>query len=706
LAVAGTHDPTDRDAAQPRPASLESAVITIDSSGTIVFASEAIEAAFGYSPSEIVGQRITRLIPERYRHLHEAVFDNGLSTAPPWLSSNRLEVPALRRDGSEFTVEISMGECEIGGARFFTGTLRDVEEERRSIDRVHASEQYYRQLFESSVAGVYRVGFDGVIHDVNEAMARILGYRRDELVGQRAQSVYFDVTAREDWMGRLLEQGSLTNFVLELRRKDGSRVWTLENCSIVEDALTGERAVLGTAIDITERKELEERLERMAYRDPLTGLPNRRMLQAMVENAIARASRDGGRVAFLYIDLVRFKRINDVLGHTAGDQVLREVARRFGSQVRATDTLARVGGDEFALLVVSAKDIEAAKAPGLKIRECLARPFVVEGESFHLDARIGVAMYPDHAVSFDELLSHADLALYQPGMGDGEIAVYRPVDLRHSRADLMLEERFRDALARQEFELYYQPIFKLPEREPIGVEALTRWRQDDGRVVGADQFISIAEQTGLIRQLDRWALYTAVRQMRRWLAAESPTPRWIALNLTPSAFDDSEFPELVSTVLEEEGVPGTRVALEVTERLTMRDPARALQVLTRLRDLGLRIVVDDFGRGQSSLAYLKDFPVDALKIDRSFVGRVGQDSTHERLVEGIVALCNQLGIQLIAEGVESARQLEWLETHGCGFAQGYHLVHPVPAGLVPQVFGGRSYDASAPLVAFADDSTN
>lgn len=688
---------SERDAGSVTPVVGEAAVVTVDRSGRIVFAGPGVTDVFGWLPLELVGQPMSVLVPERFRGRHGRALARFLDADAPVLDWTRLELPGLRRDGRELAAELILAAYEAEGSRFVTATIRDLDRRRPLTDELGTSERYYRQLFESNVAGVYRVGIDGRVHDVNAAMAKMLGYTIEELEGLGAHKVYFDVTDRDDWLRRLLDQGALTNFVLKLRRKDGTHVWTLENCSVMTDPATGERTILGTAIDISERKALEERLERMAYYDPLTGLPNRRMLQIMATKAIARAGREGHTVALLYVDLVRFKRINDILGHSAGDQVLREVANRFGGFVRATDTLARVGGDEFALLLVSAGNVEAALAPGKKIRESLARPFVIDNQTFHLDARIGIAAYPDHAISFDELLSHADLALRQPAVADGEIAIYRPMDIRHSRADLVLEERFREALRNDEFELHYQPIFQLPGRQPIGTECLTRWVQSDGQRVRADRFISIAEQTGLIRQLDRWALRTALRQLRTWSETRSSSPRWVALNLTPSTFDDTEFPTLVKKALDDEGIDGRMLALEVTERLTMRDPERAARILHQLRELGLRIVIDDFGRGHSSLEYLKDFPVDAIKIDRSFVGRVGQDPTHERLVEGIIALAAGLGIDLIAEGVESAAQLEWLERHHCGYAQGFHLTHPVPASMIPVIFSGaRDPDRERP----------
>jgi diguanylate cyclase (GGDEF)-like protein/PAS domain S-box-containing protein len=556
------------------------------------------------------------------------------------------------------------------------------------FEALRASELHYRQLFEQNVAGVYRVALDGRILDLNVAMAQMLGVSRSELLGRNARISYFDPADREAWVSELLQKGALVNYLHRLRRRDGSPIWIMENCSLIDDPASGGHVVLGTAIDITDRKALEDRLEALAYRDPLTGLANRRMLQHMAEKSLARAGRERGHVALLYVDIVRFKRINDVLGHSAGDQVLREIATRFSGFVRAADTLARVGGDEFALLLVSPGTIEAAIQPAGKMRQAMSRPFVIEGQSFHVDARIGVALYPDHAATFDELLSRADLANHQASSDDGGVAVFKPLDVRHSRAELMFEERFRDALEEDEFILHYQPIFRLPECTPVGIEGLLRWKQPDGRLLGADQFVSIAEQTGLIRRLDRWALRHALRQIRLW--GVRCNPGWVALNLTPSAFDDPSFPSLVAEALAEYGVDPGILALEITERVTMRDPRTAVQVLNDLKALGLRIVIDDFGRGHSSLAYLKEFPVDALKIDRLFVARLGSDSKDERLVEGIIALSRGLGIDLIAEGVETEDQLEWLRRNGCSFAQGFLLHYPVAPENIAALFDDRT----------------
>lgn len=669
--------PLETESARP---CLDASLVVAAEDMAIAYADPALAEILGYDARDLIGRAVLDLVPERLRRPHgEALMR--------WVAggfSDRFDEPefiALRRDGTEIRLHIAMGLFEAGGRHYISAVLRDPVRRQRNHRTLLVSESRYRELFERSVAGIYRVGLDGTIYEMNDAMAEFLGYTSAASIKGTAPDFYFDPADRRAWIDALLENNSLTNYVLKLRRNDGEPVWTLENCALSYDAEAGQHVVLGTAIDITERKALEDSLERMAYHDALTGVANRHMLQEMTDKAIARARREGGHVAMLYVDLLRFKRVNDLVGHFAGDQVLREVAARFESIVRATDTLARIGGDEFAVLLVSVSGAHQAIRPARQLRECLSRPFVIQGEVFHIDARIGIALFPDHGADFDELLTRADLAVHQKTPVEGEIYMYRPMAVRPPRDELVLEERLRRALDNQEFELHYQPVFQVDDQQVAGVEALARWRQADGRVIGAGDFISLAEHTGLVRSLDRWAISAAARQLAEW--PESGVPPWVALNVTPSTFEDDEFANLVARVLEREGVPGEALAIELTERLTMRDPERAAKLLHDLKQLGLRILIDDFGRGHSSLAYLKDFPVDVLKVDRYFVGHIGKDRRHERLLEGILALATALGIDLIAEGVETADQLEWLRHHGCRFVQGYLLSPPVEAPKIP-----------------------
>jgi len=664
----------------PRQPLLDGTIVVSTGTWCIQHADPMVADLLGWAARDLVGRSVLDLVPARLREPHREALERWASGG----FSDRWDEPgfvAQHRDGRELTVQVSMGLWELDGRRLFTVVLRDPRRQEGDHQALLASELRYRELFERSVAGVYRVGLDGTIYEMNDAMAGFLGFTSATAIRGRAADFYFDPADRRAWIDALLEHNSLTNYVLKLRRRDGGIVWTLENCALSYDAEAGQHVVLGTAIDITERKALEESLERMAYNDPLTGVANRRMLHEMAEKAVARTRREGGHVGMLYIDLLRFKRVNDLVGHYAGDQVLREVAARFGSIVRATDTLARIGGDEFAVLLVNVNGVHQAVRPARQLRECLSRPFVIQGEVFHLDARVGIALFPDHGNDFDELLTRADLAVHQKTPVEGEIYLYRPMAVRPPRDELVMEERLRRALRNEEFELHYQPVYRLSDRRVSGIEALSRWRQTDGRVIGAGDFISLAEHTGLVRNLDRWAIGCAAHQLVEW--PDTALPPWIALNVTPSTFEDDEFATFVARILEREGVPGEALAIEITERLTMRDPERAAGVLQDLKSLGLRILIDDFGRGHSSLAYLKDFPVDVLKVDRYFVAHIGRDRRHERLLEGIFALASGLGIELIAEGVETTEQLDWLVEHGFEFVQGYLLSEPVTPDRIP-----------------------
>ena len=659
------------------------AVLILDRDGRIVHASTETEAVFGYPIRELIGVVATVLTPRRLRDDLRAWFESAVGELRVGWGSSRKEFPALRRDGSEFPALLNLGAFDAGSGRFYTAVIHDLSDRIESDRALRASEQRYRQLFEANVAGVYRATEEGWLIEVNEAFARMLGYQRAELTRAPSEVLYFSAEDRLRWLDRLKADGEVNNYAHRLRRKDGRAIWTLENASLLYDPETGAPVVIGTAIDLTEHKTLQSKLEELAYRDPLTGLANRRLLREATTKALARAGRDGTAVAMLYMDMVRFKRINDIFGHAIGDRVLREAGERFASAIRDTDTLARVGGDEFAVLLVSLDDVESALAPAEAIKDSLARPFLIDGEAFHMDVRIGIAGYPTHASTFDELLSKADLSLHQAPAHTSPIATYRPVTLGSSREDFVLEERLRAALENDEFELHFQPIFGVPGFVPVGAEALARWRMEDGELLGAGDFITVAEHTGLVRELDRWALARAVAYLEAW---PLDGPAWIALNLAPPTFEDPELPSYVADLLHRAGVEGSRLALEVTERVAMRDPERAAATLRELRTLEVQLVIDDFGRGHSSLAYLKDFPADALKVDRFFVDGVGADRTHERLVEGIVALCRGLGMDLIAEGVESAEQLQWLTEHGCTLVQGYYLGRPAAPETLLQVF--------------------
>ncbi|MFW6192290.1 MAG: putative bifunctional diguanylate cyclase/phosphodiesterase [Gemmatimonadota bacterium] len=431
---------------------------------------------------------------------------------------------------------------------------------------------------------------------------------------------------------------------------------------------------VGTAwvTEMLHRKR-HEALE-LAHEDPLTKLANRRHLRQETRGALARAERDGSNAGMLFIDLVRFKRINDNLGHEAGDRVLLELADRLRGSVRTSDTVARVGGDEFAVLLSTLDGVDDAVAAAERVASCFDEPFASPGKPIRLKARIGVAVYPQHAKDYHELLAHSDRAMYPLDRhAESRIAIFDPAGGEESERP-ELESKLREALRTGDLALHYQPIFHLPDGRVGGAEALVRWPDPEGWVMGADEFLPAAERAGLMTAVDEWTLTTAVEHLEAWPGAAAPG--WISVNLAERTFWSPGLPDRLASLLSGTGVDRSRLILEVTEETATQDPAASGERLAALRGLGVRIALQDFGTSHTSLAYLEHFPADFLKLDMMFVDAIGSGSRKERLVEALIALGQSLGMEIIAEGVEAAEQLAWLRETRCDFAQGFHLGRP------------------------------
>lgn len=558
-------------------------------------------------------------------------------------------------------------------------SFRDVTDRRRAEEELRASEARYRELMEQNLAGVFRTSLDGEILECNDALARMFGYdSAEDLRDCQADDLYETPADRAAFVEALEREGSLSNYEITLRRRDGSLLHALENSALTADPRTGRKEIVGTLVDITDRKALQEELERMALHDSLTGLPNRRLLREQTETALARADREGGRVGLVFIDLVRFKRVNDSLGHPAGDRVLVQVAGRLKSRVRGSDIVARVGGDEFVLLLTGVAGTGKAVEATRRVREAFEAPFRADVREVHIDARFGIALYPLHASNFDELLTNADRAMYRAGEAGDAIAVYEPPAGVRPSDELAREEELREALERDELSLLYQPVYRLPDLELEGVEALVRWRHAEHGILGAAEFVPLAERTRLVTELDLAVLERAVRQVALWEEEGLPL-EWVSLNVSSRTLTDPRFPQMVADALAEHGVSGDRLMVEVTERVAMRNPDAVSDSLRKLEEVGVMIAIDDFGTGHAVLAYLKHFFADLLKLDMVFVHRLGEDIRDEKLVEGIAALGHELGMRVLAEGVETELQRERAAAAGCDLVQGFLLGHPVPA---------------------------
>lgn len=436
---------------------------------------------------------------------------------------------------------------------------------------------------------------------------------------------------------------------------------------------------------LTECRYSEMRLDMLANHDPLTGLPNRSYFQDFLGHALARAQRDKSQVSLLFIDLDRFKHINDSQGHEVGDQVLRIVASRLADQLRADDFVARLGGDEFAVILIHPPASRAASRVARKLNQVLAESFKLGQRRYAIGASIGISVYPDDGLDANTLLRQADLAMYQAKHNRSGFEYFSNELNTVAQQQMALENGLRQALERDELALLYQPKVDLADGRVVGLEALIRWLPRSGNIIGPDQFIPVAEETGLIVPIGRWVVRAACIQWIAWRAAGlNPPP--VAVNLSPRQLSDARLIEDIDAILKDTRMDPAYLQLEVTESAAMENPARTFDILDALRQRGLHVYIDDFGTGYSNLGQLKRMPVDALKIDRSFVKDVLTDSDDAEIANAIIRLAHALKLRVVAEGVETLEQVAFLKQNGCDEIQGYVISKPLPSGKVSELF--------------------
>ena len=447
--------------------------------------------------------------------------------------------------------------------------------------------------------------------------------------------------------------------------------------------------------EVAERRRADQRVVHMAHHDALTGLPNRMLLADRVSQAIARAQRSERRLALLFLDLDRFKIVNDSLGHATGDLMLQTVATRLTGCLRDGDTAARLGGDEFIVSLPDIQDGTEAAAVAARILSELARPMVLGGQTLHADCSIGIALYPDDGDGADTLIRNADTAMYHAKeSGRANCQFFNTQMTERVSRRLSTETSLRRGLERGEFRLHYQPLIDLSDGSVIGAEALLRWPQSDQRMLSPAEFIPVAEDTGLIVPLGEWVLREACRQAQAW-QAQRPGLR-MAVNLSARQFQQDDLAGMVSRVLAETGLAPSLLELELTEGMLMQNVDAALATLAQLHRMGLRLAIDDFGTGYSSLSYLKRFPIDTLKIDRSFVRDIDTDPDDAAIVTAVVAMARSLHLEVTAEGVETAQQADFLQSLRCDHVQGFHFGRPMPADEFVAAWSRRNAPAPAP----------
>jgi diguanylate cyclase (GGDEF)-like protein/PAS domain S-box-containing protein len=561
--------------------------------------------------------------------------------------------------------------------------FRDISERVKAEMAVRQAEEKYRAIFEDSVVGIFQVTPEGRPISINRALAHLYGYdSATDLIAEvqnMAEQLFVDPGQMIELAKLVAKQEIVRGVEVQVYRKDRTKKWVLMNLRAVHDIYNDIGHYEGTVEDVTDRKIAEERVEYLAYYDALTGLPNRAFLKDRLEDAVAGFLQRNEKFALLHLDLDRFKIINDSLGHTLGDFLLKDVAERLSGCTRKQDTVARFGGDGFLILLSDIENVKDVTAAAEKVVNEMARDFPVKSHSLSATCSLGVSVCPEHGIDSETLLKNADAAMYSAKANGGNCFKFFVEDLNIQASEqLMLENGLRGALERDEFFLVYQPQMDLASGEITGLEALIRWQHPELGLVPPDKFIRVAEASGLILPIGEWVLRTACTQAQQWQEAGLLAIP-VAVNVSAVQFRQSGFCELIKTVLAETRLPAQFLELELTESLLLSNADMMFSVLQELREMGLKLAIDDFGTGYSSLSYLKKFRVNKLKIDRSFIREVATDSDDAAITTAIINMAKSLKLKVIAEGVENEAQMSFLREHHCDEIQGYYFSKPVRA---------------------------
>ncbi len=646
----------------------------VDMEGRLREVNDAYVQRSGYTREELLAMRVTDLeareTPEETAAHIAKVMRDGSDLFESWHRA---------RDGSLWPVEINVSHWPAAGGRLFV-FLRDISSRRLSETQM----QKLSRVLEQTADAVMVTDRDGVIEYVNPALETMTGYSRAELVGRKPSvfrsGIQDEAFYRKMW-GTILA-GEIFSDVLVNRRKDGSLYYEEKLISPIKDGEGNITHFVATARDITERMAAQVRLAHLAHHDALTELPNRALFLDRLKQALARARWHGRLVAVIFLDLDRFKVINDTLGHDIGDRLLQQMSARLQSGVRERDTVARLGGDEFAILLDDMADQSDVGLIARKVLDALAPSFDLDGRELYVTASLGVSLYPNDGDAAATLLKNADTAMYRAKESGKNNYQFYSADMGMQALErLTLESSLRRALERNEFTLLYQPQVDARSGAVLGVEALLRWRHPEFGLIGPLQFIPLAEETGLILPLGEWVLATACEQLHAWRVAGWNDLR-LAINLSVRQLNDPGFPALLQRVASQPGCDLGRLDLEITESAFMQNARTALENIKAARGLGARLALDDFGTGYSSLSYLQRFPIDTLKIDRSFIRNLPDNDEGAVLTEAILGMARGLRIEVIAEGVETAAQRDFLSARGCHHMQGYLFGRPVPAAEI------------------------
>ena len=673
-------------------------IVNFDPDLTIRFVNEAHARKFGTRPELLVGRSLADLLADGDVERLGA----QLATLTPEQPSASFEVVSTATDGLKryhrWTDVAAFDEA--GRVREYLSVGRDVTEQRRAEEALRTSEEQYRALVETTNEWIWASDLGGNLTYTNGAVTRILGHPVDRIDGACVFGLVHpdDVAAFDETIASAVQDGhGWSGLVLRWRHADGNYRYLESNAALIVDEHGEPCGFRGADRDITERKASERELTRLAFQDALTGLANRALFGDRLEQALRRASRDRRSVAVLFLDLDNFKVVNDSLGHHVGDDLLIQVAQRISGCLRAEDTAARFGGDEFAVLIGDVVDEISAKAVSDRLTEALRAPFRIAGRDVVVTSSIGLALSSRDRRDCESLLRAADLAMYRAkANGRARAELFDPRMAAEAADRLELEMDLREAIERNQLSLVYQPIVSIESGRVCAVETLVRWQHPERGMVPPGRFIPIAEEAGLIVSIGNWVLVEAIRQAAIWRRQADMPPFILSVNVSPRQLRDPNLVQTVQRALATHGLAATQLELEVTESAVMDDPDEARARLEQLTSLGVRLAMDDFGTGYSSLSHLRFFPFDTLKVDRTFMRGLGEDEQTTAIVRGVLTLARSLGLVVVGEGIETLEQLEHLRALGCDRGQGYYLAPPLPAQTMQTMLVGDVWPAAKP----------
>lgn len=660
-------------------ASALDGILTFDRRGVILTANPAVRKIFGYTEQELIKQHVSLILPEANFGVFQPKL-NHLFWVGKNKSGNIREVTGCKKNGMHTPLDISISEMTIGTNLSYMVIIRDISQRKKD-------EQIMRLMkfsLEHISEGAFWINEEGQILRVNRAACRMLGYSHEELLNMYIHEVDIDYN-KEDWRAFWEELKLRHAFTFEThqRHKDGMIVPIDMSVNFLE--FDGLEYNLAFARDLSERKRTEHLIHQLLFYDALTQLPNRKMLREHVQKMIETRMHHTPPPLFglIFLDLDRFKAINDNLGQSGGDELLKAVSRRIRNSIRENDFLARLGGDEFSIILTNISNIEGAARCAEKLIEQFKDPFVIHHKKVYVSPSLGISVYPSDADDIDNLMQFADNALYRAkASGRNTYRYYTPEMGTFSAERLMFESELRQAIERHDLFLAYQPQLDLATNSICGVEALIRWKHPTLGIVSPARFIPVAEETGLIVSIGEWVLRTACEQNKKWQEMGLKPVR-VAVNLSALQFRQKDLLSLIERVLDETQLDPQWLELELTESIIMENAEKTINTLKRLEKMGMQLSIDDFGTGYSSLNYLKRFPIHRIKIDRSFITDILKDNDDVAITQAIIALSKSLRLGVIAEGVETNEQLEFLRQLGCDEIQGFFYSKPIlPEQLV------------------------